>query len=51
MLHQAIINLFEDEFNIRQTELIQKGKSVCNINLIPDDLKSKVNFEETLTLI
>ena len=46
----AIINLFEDEFNQQQTELIQKGKSVWSINLLPDDIKSKVNFEETLTL-
>lgn len=46
----AIINLFEDEFNLKQTELIQKGKSVWSINLIPDDYKSKVNFEETLAL-
>jgi len=46
----AIINLFEDEFNLKQTELIQKGKSVWSINLLPNDFKSKVNFEETLTL-
>jgi hypothetical protein len=46
----AIINLFEDEFNLKQTELIQKGKSVWSINLLPEDIKSKVNFEETLTL-
>lgn len=46
----AIINLFEDEFNLQQTVLIQKGKSVWSINLLPEDIKSKVNFEETLTL-
>ncbi len=45
----AIINLFEDEFNLKQTELIQKGKSVWSINLLPEDIKSKVNFEDTFT--
>lgn len=45
----AIINLFEDEFNQKQTELIQKGKSVWSINLLPDAIQSKVNFEEAFT--
>jgi hypothetical protein len=43
----AIINLLEDEYNLKQTELIQKGESVWSINLLPEDIKSKVNFEDT----
>jgi hypothetical protein len=50
MHYVSIKNMFEDEFNLKQTELIKTGNSVWSINLLPENITAKVNFEECLAL-
>jgi hypothetical protein len=50
MHYMAIKNLFDDQYNAKQTELISSRKSVWNSNHLPDNIKNKVNFEESLAL-
>lgn len=50
MKYIAIRNFFYDQFNSRESELIESGDSVWSINLLPDDIEKKVNFEESLEL-
>ncbi|MDI1315755.1 hypothetical protein [Flavobacterium sp.] len=50
MHYISIKNMFEDEFNLKQTELIKTGNSVWSINLLPENITAKVNFEESLAL-
>jgi hypothetical protein len=50
MNYMSIRNIFEDQYNSKQSKLIASGKSVWSINLLPEHASNKVDLEESLDL-
>ena len=50
MNYMSVRNIFEDQYNSKQSKLIASGKSVWSINLLPEHVSNKVDLEESLDL-
>lgn len=50
MNYMSIRNIFEDQYNSKQSKLIASGKSVWSINLLPEHVSNKVDLQESLDL-
>ncbi len=50
MNYMSVRNIFEDQYNSKQSKLIGSGKSVWSINLLPEQVSNKVDLEESLDL-
>jgi hypothetical protein len=50
MNYMSVRNIFEDQYNSKQSKLIASGKSVWSINLLPKQVSNKVDLEESLDL-